>query len=144
MSTGGNLRAAVGFRPAGCIAAALTAAACTSVNTTESSIQGTRWQVVAINGRPTPGTDAYHVLFDVGRLGASFGCNGIGGTYHVRQEMLVTTELVSTLIGCPEPAATFETQGSAIMRQPMRLEWQSGQRLMLSNSAGTIALERLR
>jgi hypothetical protein len=46
-------------------------------------------------------------------------------------------------MGCPEPAATFERQGSAVLTAPMRIAWSGETRLTLSNDQGSIALERV-
>ena len=124
-------------------AAAHLLGACTSINAGAETFEGTRWQVAAINGQPTPTTDVYRLSFDDGRIGARFGCNSIGGIYRVERNMLVTGDLASTLMGCPEPAATHEAQGSAVLGQPMRMHWASGSRITLSNAAGSIELERL-
>ncbi|MDQ4088290.1 MAG: META domain-containing protein [Pseudomonadota bacterium] len=124
-------------------AAALLLGACTSINAGAGTFEGTRWQVAATNGQPTPRTEVYRLSFDDGRIGARFGCNSIGGTYRVEGEMLVIGDLASTLMGCPEPAATHETRGSAVLGQPMRMDWQSGSRITLSNAAGSLVLERL-
>jgi len=120
--------------------AALSAAACTSVHSTSATFEGTRWQVTAINGRATPRNEGYMLRFEHGRVGGRFGCNQFGGPYRVEGDRLLATEIASTLMGCPEPAATFEQQGFAILAQPMRLIWSSDRRLTLSNSAGSIAL----
>jgi heat shock protein HslJ len=46
-------------------------------------------------------------------------------------------------MACPEPAMSFESEGLAVLRQPMRLSWIAGTELTLSNGAGSIALERI-
>jgi heat shock protein HslJ len=46
-------------------------------------------------------------------------------------------------MACPEPAMSFESQGLAILREPMRATWIAGAKLTLSNSSGSIAMERL-
>lgn len=136
------MQAAVAFRrfPAAILLAA--AASCTSVNPTAATFEGTRWQVTAINARATPGGEGYRMQFEDGRIGGRFGCNQFGGPYRVRGDVLIATDVASTLMGCPDPAASFEPQGFAILRQPMRMVWQSGQQLTLSNGAGSIALTR--
>lgn len=141
MSTGGSIRAAVGFRRGLIAAAALLTAGCTSVNSTAASFERTEWQVTAINGQVTPRTDSYRLSFQRGQAGGRFGCNHFGGPYRVEGQMLMLGEVASTLMGCPEPAATHETQGFTVLRQPMRIEWHSDRRLTLSNSAGSIDLE---
>jgi len=45
------------------------------------------------------------------------------------------------LMGCPEPAASFESQGSAILQQPLQVAFTSNERMGLSNATGSIALD---
>jgi heat shock protein HslJ len=132
--------AAAGFRIA---LSALLCAACTSVAVDARSFEGTRWHVTAINGRTSPPKGDYSVEFKGGGIGGRFGCNQFGGKYAVRGENLVASDIASTLMGCPEPAASFETQGFRVVNAPMRVKWSSDRRLTLSNSAGSIDLERL-
>jgi len=122
---------------------ALLCAGCTAVNTTRSSLEGTRWHVTAVNGQTTPATGDYSVQFARGNVGARFRCNLIGGRYSALGETLRTFDIRSTLMGCPEPAATFEHQGSLVLTAPMHIEWNGERRLTLSNSNGSMALERV-
>ena len=132
--------AAAGFSTA---ALALACAACTSIAADARTFDGTRWHVTAIDGRATPATGDYHVEFKSGEISGRFGCNGWGGTYAVRGETLTASQVRSTLMACAEPAMSFESQGLAVLREPMRWTWIAGTKLMLSNSAGSIALERI-
>jgi heat shock protein HslJ len=79
-----------------------------------------------------------------GGMGARFGCNSMGGRYEMVGGTLTVSDLVSTLMGCSEPAASFEAQGSAVLRQPMQVSFTSFERMGLSNAAGSIALDPLR
>ncbi len=74
-------------------------------------------------------------------IGGSFGCNHSGGQYRVEGDVMIVTDLHSTLMGCPEPIASLEQAGFAVLRLPMRMRWETGRRLSLSNAAGSIALE---
>ena len=122
---------------------ALACAACTTIAADARMFDGTRWHVMAIDGKPTPATGDYHVEFKAGEISGRFGCNGWGGTYAVRGETLTASQVRSTLMACPEPAMSFESEGLAVLRQPMRLTGIAGTELTLSNSAGSIALERI-
>jgi heat shock protein HslJ len=125
-------------------ALALACAACTAVNVDARTFENTRWHVSAINGRATPARESYSMLFHHNHaLGARFGCNSIGGTYRASGETLTVTGATMTLMGCPEPAASFESQGLSVLRLPMHIDWRSGASLRLANSAGSIELERL-
>ena len=130
---------------AGCrallIAPALLLAACTSVAPDGRSFGGT-WRVAAVNSQPTPATGDYRIEFTGDRIGGRFGCNSFGGTYAVAGEAMTFGDIASTLMGCPEPAASFETAGFKVLSEPARWTWVAGLRLTLSNSQGSIALER--
>ena len=107
-----------------------------------TQLAGTSWRVVAVNNRPTPAAGDYSMRFDsTGGVGARFGCNSMGGQYRVIGDILTVSNLASTLMGCPEPAATFEREGSAVLGQPMRIAFASNERMHLSNAAGSIALD---
>lgn len=107
-----------------------------------ASLDGTRWTVVAINGRPVPVGADYFLAFARGTLSARFGCNSIGGPYSQNGDHLSAGDLEQTLIGCPEPAAQFEQQGSAVLTSNMRAEFIGGQRMRLVSEAGSIELRR--
>ena len=71
----------------------------------------------------------------------------MGGQYAISGSTLQVTDLMQTLMGCPEPAATFENQGSAILRAPMHMSRSASDRapyeyLSLKNEAGEIILMR--
>lgn len=119
------------------------AASCASVVTATASLDGTRWAVTAINGRATPISGDYRLDFTDGGIGGRLGCNSMGGRYSVARETLTVRDLTSTLMGCPEPAASFEAEGSAVLGSPMRLSWSSGRLLTLSNARGSIVLQRM-
>lgn len=131
--------AAAGFRAT---ALALACAACTSIAVDARTFEGTRWRVTAIDGQPTPAAGDYRVEFHGRGIGGRFGCNGFGGSYAVIGDIMTAGEVRSTMMGCPEPAAGFETRGFAVLRLPMHMEWATGRHLTLSNSAGSIELER--
>lgn len=132
---------AAGFRPA---LLALACAACTSIVADSRTFEGTRWHVTAVNGRSTPAAGDYRMEFRDGQIGGRFGCNGWGGAYAISGDRIVASRIVSTMMACSDPAATFESEGLAVLRQPMRWTSGAGETLILSNSAGSIALQPIR
>lgn len=106
-----------------------------------TDLSGTSWRVTLVNGRPTPNTGDYSMRFEDGGIGARFGCNSMGGRYRLTGDLLTVGDLAQTLMGCPEPAGTFESQGAAVLGQPARIAFDSNERLFLSNAAGSIVLE---
>jgi heat shock protein HslJ len=101
-------------------------------------LTGTNWRVTAINGRPTPPHNFY-INFIPDRISAKFGCNSLGAGYSVTGNVLNAGAVMATRMACPD--MSFETQGSAILAQPMNIAG-SGDRLVLSNRAGSIELVR--
>ena len=131
--------AAAGFRYA---FIALLCVACTSIAPNQRTFDGTHWHVAAINGRPTPPSNEYRLEFTRDILSGKFGCNAFGGPYAVKGDIMTAGQIESTLIGCFDPAGSFEHDGFAVLRQPMRLIWSGERRLTLSNSNGAVVLER--
>jgi heat shock protein HslJ len=94
-----------------------------------------------VNGRVTPPQGQYYVQFEANRIGARFGCNGMGGSYSQNGNVLTVGPLAATRMFCPDPAMSFENQGGAILAQPVTIT-SSGDRMTLSNSVGRIDLRR--
>ena len=109
-----------------------------------TSVDGSRWQVTEIKGRATPATGDYRIEFENGRIGARFGCNHIGGPYRQIGNVIHAGQIASTLMSCPEPAATIERDAGLILAQPMTMSWTSRDTLELSNRAGGMKLVRVR
>ena len=119
-----------------------TVSGCGGGTIAPNTLAGTSWSVVSVNGRAVAGGGDYYVQFSDRTLSAKFGCNGMGGSYSVNGDHLSVGNLEQTLMGCPEPAATFEQQGSAVLRSNVRVEKISGERMRLVSEAGTIELRR--
>ena len=136
------MKAVAGFKAAVAAAAALCAG-CTAINLAPDTLAGTSWRVAAVNSRLTPAAGNYSITFEAtGGIGARFGCNHMGGNYRLAGSTLTVSNLAQTLMGCPEPSASFESQGAAVLGRPMQVSFSSHQRMSLSNEAGSIALDR--
>jgi heat shock protein HslJ len=133
------------FRPLALVLTAGALGACAAAPSQPapiSDLRGTSWRAVAVDGRPTPAAGDYSLRFEArGGLGARFGCNSMGGQYRLTGDLLTVGNLASTLMGCPEPAATFERDGAEVLGQPMRIAFDSNARMYLSNAAGSITLD---
>lgn len=119
-----------------------TVSGCGGGTIAASTIAGTSWTVVSVNGKPAPGGGDYFVRFGDRQISAKFGCNSMGGDYRLNGDHLAVGNLQQTLMGCPEPSATFEREASALFRSNIRVEKIGGERLRLVSEAGTIELRR--
>ena len=122
---------------------ALLCAGCTSVAPDLRTFENTRWRVVAVNGQATPPAGDYQIRFERGEIGGRLGCNQFGGRSTLAGETIVVRDMASTLMGCPEPAASFESAGLRVLGAPVRWSWAAGRKLTLGNAAGSLQLERL-
>ena len=105
------------------------------------SLAGTRWRVVAVNGRPTPATGDYWLNFEASRFGAKLGCNGMGADYRQDGETIIPGPLMGTKMACPD--MSFETDAGTTLSQPLRMMWTGSDRLRLSSGVNrTIDLVR--
>jgi uncharacterized membrane protein len=122
-------------------AAGKSLAGCGGGTAPAATLAGTSWSVVAINGRTTPRGANYFIRFDESLVSAQFGCNGMSGAYSVNGDHLSVPSLDQTLIGCPEPAMRFESEGGAVLRSNARIERPDGRRMRLVSEVGSIDLE---
>lgn len=106
----------------------------------EHVLANTNWRVAAIDGRPLP-QSGHYLNFASDRVSGRLGCNTLGATYSVTGSELRVSGVALTRMACPDMQA--EMQASRILAQPMTLN-ESGDRLTLSNSLGTIELVRAR
>ena len=102
------------------------------------ALSGTNWQVVSINGTPTPAANFY-LNFMPDRISAKFGCNSLGAGYVQNGSVVNAGAVMATRMACPD--MSFENQGSAVLAKPMSISG-FGNHLTLSNSAGSIDLVR--
>jgi uncharacterized membrane protein len=119
-----------------------TVSGCGGGTIAANSLAGTSWAVIAVNGKPAPVQADYFVRFSDKVLSAKFGCNSMGGEYRLNGDHLSVAAMQQTLIGCPEPSATFEREAGVLFRSNIRVEKIGGERLRLVSEAGTIELRR--
>jgi heat shock protein HslJ len=125
------------------IALAAVLASCATAGSSGLTLEGSRWQVVAIDGQATPRTDIYQMEFKDGRASGRFGCNRFSGTFTSTSTAVSFGPTMSTKMACPEPASTHERKGFAVLQQEASLGWGQNGDLTMSNAGGSITLERL-
>jgi heat shock protein HslJ len=90
---------------------------------------------------PVTGT-TFRLSFEDGELGASTGCNGMGGPYQVRDGVLAVSELASTLKGC-DPALEQQDQfvRELLTSQP-KLALEANELTLTGSNATFVFLDR--
>jgi len=141
-----NITAAAGCR-AGLfvLLGALPLAGCAFSIPIRPSLEGSSWQVRAIDGEVLPPTSAYRVEFGGGRIGGRLGCNRFSGLYWLGSESIVVHVVETSEMACDRATTAHETAGLAALRQPLRIFWTDlGARLKLTSSTGSLDLRRIR
>jgi heat shock protein HslJ/uncharacterized membrane protein len=105
-----------------------------------ANLSGTNWRVVAINGTRTPANNFY-INFMPDRMSAKFGCNSLGAGYSQDGNTLNVGAIMATRMACPD--MSLETQGSAILMQPVTISGY-GNQLTLTSRSGSIELVQAR
>lgn len=82
---------------------ALTALACAAgvqaAPPKPAALVGTSWKIIQIDGK-APASPKAAMQFQAERISATAGCNGLGGTWRIRQGKLVGGPFVSTMMYC--------------------------------------------
>lgn len=64
-----------------------------------AALTNTNWKIVRIDGK-APASPKAQLRFLPERISATVGCNGLGGTWRIRQGKLVGGPFVSTMMYC--------------------------------------------
>lgn len=74
-------------------------AACTTVAAAPLPLAGSKWTFVSIDGQKPVSGKAW-LNIDADRIGATVGCNGMGGSVSIEPTRLVTGPFMSTEMYC--------------------------------------------
>jgi heat shock protein HslJ/uncharacterized membrane protein len=112
---------------------------CGGVRVSPPTLVGSRWKIVAIDGRPVSG-DAYFLQFDEGRLSGQAGCNRFSGSYSEVRPNLRPSAIVSTRMACPGRRMEDERRALRILSGPLSMAFPTGDVLLLAGRGGTMRL----
>lgn len=117
----------------GCVAAS---------GASNSTLSGSDWQMLAIDGDAAANLDQAELTFTADTLGASVGCNQIGGNYHVNDNRLIAGPLNQTEMYCEGPVGGQEQALSALLVAAPEIRL-AGNRLTLISSGHRAEFARI-
>jgi heat shock protein HslJ len=99
-----------------------------------TTLAGTTWRLLSIQGRPVPAIPEVAIAFDGGHISGNGGCNSFGGqfTYEPANGALAVSGLLSTMRACAE-AARNDVESAYLKALP-------GMALASMDSAGHLVL----
>lgn len=74
-------------------------AACAIAVATPAQLEGSKWSFVSIDGAPPVSSKAGLDIASA-RIGATVGCNGLGGELRIGDGTLITGPMISTMMYC--------------------------------------------
>ena len=106
---------------------------------TDTPLQGPRWKVIELAGKPVPSQEPKreaHLVFQPGaRLAGSDGCNRITGSYEIKGDALTFGQIAGTMMACIDAAADVERAFREALKNTAR--WTiKGDRLELMDAKG--------
>ena len=105
------------------------------------ALTGTTWSIVRIDGK-APASPRAEVRLLQGRISATAGCNGLGGTWRIERGRLVGGPFVSTMMFC-EGLMEQERQLADTLGERPEIR-MVGNRMALKSAAHAIELVRRR
>lgn len=71
----------------------------------EMKLEGTKWELVQLNGKTIQSSPEKELVIEFqtdGRFSAFMGCNGLGGSYEVKEGNRINfSKVISTMMACP-------------------------------------------
>jgi heat shock protein HslJ len=115
---------------------------------TSGSLKGTSWTLVSYGskGNQTPAAPGIETSLNFGadgQVSGNMGCNGFGGKYTLKDGKIIFSELMSTMMACPEPQMTQESTSFQAMTGTVTYQF-NGDTLMLYDASGELALVLVR
>lgn len=92
----------------------LLIAGCAATTDSAAEIAGTKWRFTQIDGAP-PVSEKAKISFKKNRLGASVGCNSMGGDWRVEDDRLIAGPLTQTEMYCAAPLWDQEKALNALL-----------------------------
>jgi heat shock protein HslJ len=111
-----------------------------------STLTGTSWIVVSVNGHPPIAGAVPTLAFDAGTIKGFFGCNQGGGRYRVdgATGRFAVQDLAETAMGCLQPGVTeFESALVQVLGGATQAALDATGQLILSGPGGRIVLVTL-
>lgn len=133
-----RLRNSIARTVAGLALGAVVIGACASAETGLDDLDGT-YESTAVTGHTLVGDTVIELVFDGDRLSAWAGCNRLGTTFDIDDDVLVTGEFQSTRMACEPELMEQDTWLAAFLGSRPRLAFDP--ELVISGSVDDDAVE---
>jgi len=115
-------------------------AGCAASSKGQTKLANSSWRFVSIDGA-APVSDKAKLRFEDDRIGATVGCNGMGGPWRVERGRLIAGPLAQTQMYCEGAIWSQEKAIGALLAGAPEVEVKTD-RLVLKSSGHTAELAR--
>lgn len=122
------------------LASTVVLGGCATAPAGGGSLAGTRWSIVRIDGAAPVAPERATMRFDEDRIGASVGCNSIGGEYRVDGARLIAGPLMATRMFCEGPVWQQEEAVNALLSAAPEFQ-RSGATMRLMSGGHALDLQ---
>jgi heat shock protein HslJ len=113
---------------------------CATAPSKSTALSDTRWTIMRIDGVAPVMPEKAAMQFEQGRLGASVGCNGIGGEYRIEGTRLIAGPLMATRMFCEGAVWQQEEAVNALLSAAPEI-LRSNKTLRLTSGGHMLELE---
>lgn len=115
--------------------------ACAAAGESQASLANSTWHFVSIDGA-APVSGKAKLEFDGDSIGATVGCNGMGGAWRIESGRLIAGPLTQTEMYCEGPVWSQEKAVGALLAGAPQLEVETDT-LVLKSSGHSAKLQRV-
>jgi heat shock protein HslJ len=115
-------------------------AACTTIGNAAPPLVPSKWVFVSIDGQP-PVSDRASLSLEPGQIGASVGCNGMGGGLRIKGNRLIAGPMMATQMYCDGKMEQERAVSELLGASPIFV--YQGQTLKLKSAKHRAELKRI-
>ena len=118
-------------------ACGLVLAACASAGT-QAGLAGTSWKLVSYGPAGTPAAPGIDTNLDFatdGTVNGNMGCNSFGGNFEVKNDTIVFSQVISTMMACQGPQMMQEGTAFKVMNGTVHFQI-SGKMMTIRAASG--------
>ena len=126
---------------AGALAACGPASPSVTRSAVPSTLAGTAWTAVLVDGQPTVTGTRPAASFTTDQVKGTTGCNSYGGPYQYSAGTIAFGDLATTLVGCQGAVGAVEQRFVKALDGATTVSMDPDGRLIIDGSGGSITLE---
>ncbi|WP_373487909.1 META domain-containing protein [Blastomonas sp.] len=119
-----------------------TVSGCGGIAMLPDGLEGTRWSIVSIDGKPVAADRPTEVRFEGGRISGTAGCNRFAAGYTIRDGKLRVAPMAMTRMACIGPGGDQEEAFTALFAGDVTMQLTPDGRMTLTQGEHVSVLQQ--